>query len=94
MGVTATPTVERFRLFQEPFEPAAVETESCELWEGAALVYLWVVCELSPLNEGKDDGVLQPRQYRPDAIQRQRVAGEHEVLRLETHLVGKVLLFM
>ena len=78
--------MERFRLFQEPSEPAAVVIDSCELLEGAALVHLWVVSELGSLDEGKDDGVLQSRQYRSDALQGQGVAGEHEVLRLETHL--------
>lgn len=73
-------TVEALRLFQEPLEPAAVEPDVLELLEYAAPVRLGVVRELRALDEREDDRVLEAREDCADAVERERVAAQDEVL--------------
>lgn len=72
--------MEGLRLLQEPLKPAPLEPGLLQLLKLALAVYLGIVRELRALNEVEDDGVLEPVQDRPDAIKRERVGGEDEVL--------------
>lgn len=60
--------MEGFGLFQEPFEPAAVESELFEFGERAGGVYEPVVGKLGTLNEIKNDGVFEADEDRSDTL--------------------------
>lgn len=64
-------TVERLRLFQEPVQPASLETIVLELLELSLAVYLGIVCELGALDKGEDDSIFQARQDRSNPVQRE-----------------------
>lgn len=53
-------TMERFNLFQEPLQPAAIETQIFEFGERASGVDPRVGRELGTLDQIKDDGILEP----------------------------------
>lgn len=78
-------TVERLGLLQEPLEPAAIEADVLELLDLAAAVGLGVVRELGALDEREDDGVLEAGEDGADAVERERVAADDEVLFGERH---------
>lgn len=67
-------------LLQKPLKPTPFEADLLQLLELALAVYLGVMRELRALNEVEDNGILEPVQDRPNAIERERVCGEDEVL--------------
>lgn len=54
--------MECFNLFQEPLEPAGVETQFFEFGKGTGDVHLLIVSKLGTLYQIKDDGILEADQ--------------------------------
>jgi hypothetical protein len=73
-------TMECFNLFQEPLEPTSIESHIPHFLERATDVDSGVVSKLCPLYQVKNDGVFEADQNLTDALKRERVFLEHEIL--------------
>lgn len=77
--VTSCFGMERFCFLQEPIQPAPFELELFQFLKSPFLVYLWVVSELSPLYQAKDDRVFKPGQHGPDPVEVERIVRDRVV---------------
>ena len=73
--------MKRFRFLQEPLEPAPMKAEVGELFERTSLVDSRIVGELSSLDQGEYDRVLQSDEHRSDSGQRERILVRCEIQR-------------
>ena len=67
--------MEAFRLQQEPVQPTPLESLIFQLLECTFSIYSWIVCELGPFDETKDDSLLESDQDRSNPLQGEWVIG-------------------
>lgn len=72
--------MERFGLLQEPFQPAPLKSDLTELLRSSAFINPGIVGKLSSFYERENYRVFEANEGRSDAVQRERVSRDHEVL--------------
>ena len=77
--------MEGLGLLQEPLEPAPGEADLLELLDLTPPIRLWIVRELSALDEREDNRVLKTRKDGTDALEREWIAAEDKILLWERH---------
>ena len=71
--------MEGLSLGKEPIKPASLEIQGSKLLESPLLVYLWIVSELSTLDETEDNRIFEPSEDGTNPFEGERVSGERIV---------------